>query len=50
MKVRLLWISAIVLFIVGTLAATSHAVLDPETIVGIWKFDEGKGGTAKDSF
>ena len=49
MKIRLLWISAIVLFIVGTLAVSSYAVLDPETFIGVWKFDEGKGDTAKDS-
>ena len=49
MKVRLLWISAIVLLTVGMLTASSYAVLDPDTIVGMWKFDEGKGDTAKDS-
>lgn len=49
MKVRLLWVSAIVLFIVGTLAVSSYAALDPDTLVGVWKFDEGKGNTAKDS-
>ena len=49
MKIRLLWISAVVLFIAGTLAVSSYAVLDPDTVVGIWKFDEGKGDTAKDS-
>ena len=27
----------------------SFAKLDPEAILGIWFFDEGKGGTAKDS-
>ena len=49
MKIRLLWIGAVVLFLVGMLAVSSYAVLDPETIVGIWKFDEGKGDTAKDA-
>ena len=27
----------------------SYAKLDPETVLGIWFFDEGKGGKAKDS-
>ena len=27
----------------------SSAKLDPDTLLGIWFFDEGKGGTAKDS-
>ena len=49
MKVKLLWIGTVVLFIVGTLAASSYAVLDPDTLVGVWKFDEGKGNTTKDS-
>ena len=49
MKVRLVWIGMVVLFIAGVLAVSSDAVLDPETIVGIWKFDEGKGNTTKDS-
>ena len=48
MKTRLLWISAVALFISGTLAVSSYAALDPDTIVGIWKFDEGKGDTTKD--
>ena len=49
MKIRLLWISVVVLFLVGTLAVSSYAVLDRDTIVGMWKFDEGKGNIAKDS-
>ncbi len=49
MKIRLVWIGVVVLFIAGMLTASSDAVLDPETIVGIWKFDEGKGVTTKDS-
>ena len=32
-----------------TLANVSFAVIDPETAVGIWLFDEGSGGTAMDS-
>lgn len=49
MKVRLFWISVIALFTIGMLAVSSYAVLDPETVVGIWKFDEGKGDTTKDA-
>ena len=49
MKMRFLWIGVVVLFMVGMLAISSDAVLDPKTYVGIWKFDEGKGDTAKDS-
>ena len=48
MKVRLFWIGVVVLFMTGMLAVSSYAVLDPETVVGIWKFDEGKGNTTKD--
>ena len=32
-----------------TLADASFAVIDPETAVGIWLFDDGAGGTAVDS-
>ncbi|MAF10842.1 hypothetical protein CMK11_10350 [Candidatus Poribacteria bacterium] len=32
-----------------TLANVSFAVIDPETAVGIWLFDEGSGGNAADS-
>ena len=49
MKVRLFWIGVVVLFMTSMLAVSSYAVLDPETVVGIWKFDEGKGNTAKDA-
>ena len=49
MKVRLFWIGVVVLFTIGILAVSSYAVLDPETVVGIWKFDEGKGDTTKDA-
>ena len=49
MKVRLVWMGIVVLFIAGMLTTSSDAVLDPETIVGIWKFDEGNGNTAKDA-
>ena len=48
MKFRFLWIGIIVLFIAGVLTAPSYAKLDPETLVGMWMFDEGTGKTAKD--
>ena len=44
-----MWIGVVVLSIAGMLTTSSYAVLDPETFVGIWKFDEGKGDTTKDS-
>ena len=49
MKVRFLWIGMAVLFLVGMLTASSYAAIDPETFVGVWLFDEGKGKTTKDS-
>ena len=49
MKIRLVWTGIVVLFIAVMFTTSSSAVLDPDTIVGMWKFDEGKGNTAKDS-
>ena len=49
MKIRLIWIGLVILFVSGILATSSYALLDPNTIVGVWKFDEGKGVIAKDS-
>ena len=49
MKTRFVCIGVVVLFVAGMLTTPSDAALDPETIVGIWKFDEGTGNTAKDS-
>ena len=40
--------STIVLLTIGILVSSSDAKVDPETTVGIWLFDEGKGDTAKD--
>ena len=40
--------STIVLLTMGILVNSSDAKVDPETTVGIWLFDEGKGDTAKD--
>ena len=49
MKVRWVWIGVVVLSIAGVLVTSSDAALNPNTIVGVWKFDEGKGDIAKDS-
>ena len=49
MKVRCMWIGVVALFMAGMLTASSDAALAPDTIVGIWKFDEGKGVIARDS-
>lgn len=49
MKVRFFLIGVIVLFVAGLLATTSDAKLDPDTIIGLWGFDDGGGDTAKDS-
>ncbi len=42
-------IGVVVLFIAGVLTASSYAKPDPETIVGMWLFDEGSGDVAEDS-
>jgi hypothetical protein len=49
MKVRFLLIGLVALFAVGMLANSTHAAIDPKTIVGLWLFDEGSGDIAKDS-
>ena len=49
MRVKYLLIAMVVLFAVGILASSSYARIDPEAIVGIWLFDEGKGNIAEDS-
>jgi hypothetical protein len=49
MKARCLLIGLVVLFVGGMLANSTHAAIDPKTIVGLWLFDEGSGNTAKDS-
>ncbi len=48
MKVRCSLIAVVAMFIAGVLTASSHAKLDPETIVGMWLFDEGDGDIAED--
>ena len=49
MRFRLVWIGIVVLFIAGVLTVSSDAIVDPDTIIGMWKFDDGKGDTATDS-
>ena len=49
MRARCLLVGVVTLFILGTLAGPVHAKIDPETVVGIWLFDEGAGGVAGDA-
>jgi len=49
MKVRCLLMGVAVLFVAGAFASSTYAGIDPETIVGIWLFDEGDGDVAMDS-
>lgn len=49
MTVRSLSIGVAILFVFGVLASSTYAAIDPETIVGIWLFDEGEGDVAMDS-
>ena len=49
MKPRCLLIGAIIVFVAGVLTGSSYARIDPETIAGMWLFDEDKGNRAEDS-
>jgi len=49
MKVRYLLFGVVVLFVAGVLANSTHAAIDPKTIVGMWLFDDNKGTVATDS-
>ncbi len=49
MKIRLFWIGIIVLFTAGLFTTISDAKIDPDTIIGLWGFDDGGGKTAADS-
>ncbi len=49
MKLRLSCILTITVFVTCFLVSLSSAKLDPETYIGVWKFDEGNGDIAKDS-
>ncbi|MDE0468738.1 MAG: LamG domain-containing protein [Candidatus Poribacteria bacterium] len=46
---RAILVSVTLICISFMISDLSSAKLDPETVLGIWFFDEGKGGTAKDS-
>lgn len=49
MKSRCLLIVMAVLFAVGTLVSPSYAEIDPNSVIGLWLFNEGKGDIATDS-
>jgi hypothetical protein len=49
MKENYLPIAMLVLFFVSSLVSPSYARIDPEAVVGIWLFEEGKGTVAEDS-
>lgn len=49
MKAKYLLFSMMVLFAIGILVSSSNAKIDPETVVGMWLFDEGEGNVAKDT-
>ena len=46
---KAVWVYGILICISFTIPDLSSAKIDPDTALGIWFFDEGKGGTAKDS-
>lgn len=49
MRSEALLFSMIVLSVAGILVSSSYAEIDPETVVGMWLFDEGEGEIAGDS-
>jgi len=49
MRLRDLLIAMVALSAVAVLVSSSYARIDPEAIVGLWLFDEGKGNLAEDS-
>jgi hypothetical protein len=46
--IKVVYISVVVLIVMQYSTTFSHAKIDPQTIVGVWLFDEGKGDVAKD--
>jgi hypothetical protein len=48
MVARCLLISVVALFAVSMLVDSSHARIDPESVVGIWLLDEGQGDVVED--
>lgn len=49
MRVKFLCIGVIALFITCLLTIPSDAKIDPDTIIGLWGFDDEGGDTARDS-
>ncbi len=49
MKLRFSCILTIAILVTCSIVSSSYAKIDPETFIGVWKFDEGKGDTVKDS-
>ena len=49
MKVMNALIAMVVLFIAGIWVQESVSKIDPESIMGMWLFDQGKGGTVEDT-
>ena len=49
MKVMSILIAMTVLFILGIWVQEGTSEIDPESLMGMWHFDQGKGGTVKDS-
>ena len=47
---RKFWLASFSLFVISVLCvATAGAAIDPETLVGLWLFDEGNGKVATDA-
>ena len=49
MKIKCLLIGIVGLFVAGVLTTASYARIDPETVVGMWSFDEGRDDVTADS-
>ncbi len=49
MRVLIILAAMLVLFISGTWVQESTSEIDPESVMGIWNFDQEKGGTVKDT-
>ncbi|MDE0085664.1 MAG: hypothetical protein OXU23_08150, partial [Candidatus Poribacteria bacterium] len=49
MKVLITLVAMIVLFISAVWVQESTSEIDPESLMGMWHFDQGKGATVKDS-
>ncbi len=49
MRVLIILAAMLVLFISGMWVQESTSEIDPESVMGIWNFDQEKGGTVKDT-